>query len=86
MKAVNNFIFIIKDEAEKEKSGMILPTASRVKPNRGKVISVGSLVRDTNIKSSKGKYVLFFQTVGFEVEYENEKYWVLADSEVIAVV
>lgn len=86
MKAVNNFVFIIKDEEKKESGGLILPTSGRVKPHKGKVVSVGSLVKDTNIKSSKGKDVLFYQTCGFGIEYEKESYWVLADSEIIAVV
>ena len=86
IKATNNFVFIQRDKTETEKSGLILPTEGRVKPHKGTVISIGNLVRDSNIKGSKGKSCLYHPTVGFSLEYDGTEYWILLDTEIIAIV
>lgn len=86
IKAVNNFIFVIRDKTEAEKSGLLIPSVGREKPHQGSVLSVGSLVKDKEIKSGKGKKVLFHKGVGFEIDYEGQTYLVLNEQEVIAIV
>lgn len=86
IKAVNNFIFVIRDKVESEKSGLIIPSAGREKPHQGTVVSIGSLVKDREIKASKGKKVLFHKGVGMELEYEAKTYLVLNELEVMAVI
>lgn len=85
MKATNEFVLVIRDKTESEKSGLILPTAGRIKPSVGTIQTVGGLVKDHNIKSGKGKKCLFHPTVGFELEYAGIVYLVLQDREIIAM-
>ncbi len=85
-KATNNFVLLIRDEIEKNKNGLIIPTAGRVKPSQGTIFSVGSLVKDRDIKSAKGKKCLFHPTVGFAISYEDVEYWVLIGEEIITLV
>lgn len=86
IKAVNNYLFILRDKEEKEKAGLIIPGASREKPHEGTVVSIGDLVKDKNIKQSRGKKVLFFKGTGFTIEYEGTEYLVLDSEKIIAVV
>lgn len=86
IKAVNNFIFVIRDKTESEKSGLLIPSVGREKPHQGTVISIGSLVRDKEIKGSKGKKVLFHKGVGQEIPFEDNTYLVLNELEIIAVI
>lgn len=64
--AVGEFIFLIKDEAETHYGGIKLPEGSVKKPNRGKIISVGSLVQDKNVKA--GRTAIFSKQVGTEID------------------
>lgn len=86
IKAVNNFIFVVRDKVEVEQSGFILPSVGREKPHQGTIVSIGSLVRDREIKAGKNKKVLFHKGVGMEIEYEGQVYLVLNELEVIAIV
>lgn len=86
IKAVNNFLFIIRDKEEAEKGGLLIPAQGREKPHEGTVVSVGHLVQDHNIKKSVGKKVLFFKGTGFTIEFEGVEYLVLESERVIAVV
>lgn len=86
IQATNNFVFLIRDVVEKEKSGLIIPGQGREKPHRGKIISVGKLVRDPSIKAGKGKSALFHKGIGFEIDYEGQVYLVLRDDEIIGIV
>lgn len=81
--AVNNFIFIIRDETEKEKSGIFIPGQGREKPSRGKIISVGELTEDKKIQVDKT--AIFHKGIGFEIILDDTVYLVLSDKEVIAV-
>jgi len=86
IKATNNFVFVQRDEAEKEVGGLIIPKTGQTKTSKGVVLSIGGLVKDPNIKGSKGRSVLYHPTVGFGITFESVDYWVLMDSEIIAVV
>lgn len=86
IKAVNDFLFILRDKEKKEEAGLLIPGASREKPHEGTVVSVGDLVKDKNIKSSKNKKVLFFKGTGFTIEFEGTEYLVLDSEKIIAIV
>lgn len=85
-KATNEYVFIIRDEINKQKDGLIIPGNGRVKPHSGTVMSVGSLVRDQEIKRAKGGKVLFHPQVGFEIEFEGVTYLVCQGYEIIYIV
>lgn len=86
IKATNNFVFIIRDEAEKIKSGMYIPDKGIEKQHKGRIVSAGRLVRDPNIKGGVGRTAVFHKGVGFEITYEEVTYLVLSDTEVIGIV
>lgn len=75
LQACGEFIFLIKDEAETERGGLLLPEPSIKKPNIGLVISVGEGVQDSNIV--KGKRAVFSKQVGGEIELFGQEITVL---------
>ena len=86
IKATNNFVFLIRDKTEAESGGLVLPTTGREKPHTGTIISVGGLAKDPEIKRGKGRKALFHKGIGFEIEFEDTKYLVLMENEIIAIV
>lgn len=64
--AVNGFVYLIKDEPITIKGGIKMPEPSIKAPNTGKILSVGNLVQDKNIK--KGRTAVFSKQVGGEIE------------------
>lgn len=85
IQATNNFVFIVRDKAETEKGGLIIPGAGREKPHQGTIVSVGDLVQDKNIKKAKGKKCLFHKTVGWPIDFEGTEYLVLEGHQIIGL-
>lgn len=86
IKAVNNFVFIIRDEIEKEKAGIIIPGKGRVKPSRGEIFSIGGKVTDPDIKNGKGKKGIFYSGIGQEIDIDGQIYLCLNEQEIIGVI
>jgi co-chaperonin GroES (HSP10) len=85
MIATNNFVWIIRDKTEAEKSGLIIPGSGREKPHTGEIKSIGSLVRDKNVKAGKGKKGIFHKGVGQEIDYNGTVYLILFEHEILGV-
>jgi len=87
IKVTNNAVFIIRDKTETETTTkLFIPDKGREKPNTGVVYGVGGLVKDPEIKRSKGKKALFHKGTGQEIEYEGETYLVLDAGHIIGIV
>ncbi len=84
-KACNKYVLVLRDETETEIGGMIIPGEGREKPHEGKIHAVGSQVEDEEIRASVGQKCLFHAGVGFEIDYEDVIYLVLAGHEIIAL-
>jgi len=85
IQAVNNFTLILRDETETEKNGLFIPDQGVEKPSRGKVVSVGDVVMDKNIKGGEGKIVIFHKGNGFDIDVDGITYLVLEAEKIIAV-
>ena len=71
-------------------SGIIIPDSAQEKPQVGEVIAVGEgrLLQNGEIKPLQvkvGDYVVFNKYAGTEVELEGEKYLILGEDEVLAI-
>jgi chaperonin GroES len=84
-KATNNYVWLIRDAIAAEKSGIIIPGTAREKPHTGTVVSIGSLVKDKEIKASKGKKALFHKGVEQEIEYADKVYIILNELHIIGI-
>ena len=66
-------------------SGIIIPDSAKEKPLRGTVLSVGNGTKDEEMHLKEGDQVLFGKYAGSEIEFEGEKYLIMRQSDVLAV-
>ena len=85
IQATNHYVHVKRDVSVSEKNGLLLPATGKVKPHTGKILSIGSLVKDAKIKSGKGKTALWHQSVGQEITYNEETFLVLEDIHILGV-
>ncbi|MBD5431111.1 co-chaperone GroES [Lactobacillus agrestimuris] len=87
----NRVIVKVKDEEEKTVGGIVLASNAKEKPTQGEVIAVGEGAYSSNgekipMTVQKGDTVLYNKYAGSEVEYEGEKYLVLQEKDILAIV
>ena len=71
--------------AEEKVGGIIIPDTAKEKPQRGKVIAVGQGTKDEAMVLKEGDVVLYGKYAGTELENEGEKYLMMRQSDVLAV-
>ena len=67
-------------------SGIIIPDSAKEKPLRGKVVAVGKGTKDEEMILKEGDEVLFGKYAGTEIEFQGEKYLIMRQSDIFAVV
>lgn len=82
--ATNHWVWVKRDEVKKESGALLLPTSGRIKPHTGKILGVGVLAKDPNIKV--GKTAVWHSSTGQELTFEDETFVVLADEHIIRVI
>ncbi|HEY0605892.1 MAG TPA: co-chaperone GroES [Herpetosiphonaceae bacterium] len=81
-----------QEREEKTKGGLFLPdTASKEKPQEGKVVAVGEGRLDDNgkriaVSVKAGDRVLFAKYAGTEIKLDDKDYLILAEKDILAVV
>lgn len=78
---------LVKPVAAEEKTigGIIIPDSAKEKPLRGEVLAVGKGTKDEEMVLKAGDQVLYGKYTGTELEYEGEKYLIMRQSDVLAV-
>ena len=71
---------------EKTISGIIIPDAAKEKPLKGEVIAVGNGTKDEEMVVAVGNNVLFGKYAGQELEWEGEKYLIMKQSDILAII
>ncbi|MDE6479738.1 MAG: co-chaperone GroES [Muribaculaceae bacterium] len=67
-------------------SGIIIPDSAKEKPLRGKVLAAGNGTKDEDMILKEGDEVLYGKYAGTEIEFEGEKYLIMRQSDVLAVI
>ena len=67
-------------------SGIIIPDSAKEKPLRGKVLAVGSGTKDEPMILKEGDEVLYGKYAGTEIEIEGEKFLIMRQNDVFAVI
>ena len=70
---------------EKTVGGIIIPDTAKEKPLQGEVLAVGNGTKDEEMELKKGDTVLYGKYSGTEIELDNEKYLIMRQSDVLAV-
>lgn len=74
------------EEDNKTVSGIIIPDNAKEKPQKGVVVAVGNGKKDEPMTLKVGDVVLYGKYGGSEINYGNETFLVLRESDVYAVV
>ena len=70
---------------EKTIGGIIIPDTAKEKPLKGEVIAVGNGTKDEEMIIKIGDTVLYGKYAGQELEFEGEKYLVMRQSDILAI-
>ena len=65
--------------------GIIIPDTAKEKPLKGTVIAVGKGTKDEEMVLKAGDTVLYGKYAGTELEFEGQKYLVMRQSDVVAI-
>ena len=78
---------LVKPAAAEEKTagGIIIPDTAKEKPLQGEVLAVGQGTKDEEMVLKAGDQVLYGKYAGTEVELDGEKYIIMRQSDVRAV-
>lgn len=79
---------LIKPVAAEEKTiaGIIIPDSAKEKPLRGEIVAAGNGTKDEEMVLKVGDVVLYGKYAGSELEFEGEKYLIMKQSDVLAVI
>ena len=67
------------------RGGIILPDTAKEKPQRGKVIAVGSGKKDEPLTVKIGDSVLYGKYAGTEINIEGKEYLIMRESDIFAI-
>jgi len=71
---------------EKTAGGLIIPDTAKEKPQKGKVIAVGTGKKDEPMTVKVGDSVLYGKYAGTEVSIEGKDYLIMRESDIFAIV
>jgi len=79
---------LVKPAAAEEKTvaGIIIPDSAKEKPLKGEVVAVGNGTKDEEMVLKKGNQVLFGKYAGTEIELDGEKYLIMRQSDILAII
>ncbi|MCM1110955.1 MAG: co-chaperone GroES [Clostridium sp.] len=67
-------------------SGIIIPDSAKEKPLKGTVLAAGPGTKDEDMTLKENDVVLYGKYAGTEIEMNGEKYLIMRQSDVLAVV
>ncbi len=74
------------EKAEKTAGGIIIPDTAQEKPQKGEVVAVGNGKKDEPLTVKVGDVVLFGKYGGTELELDGEKFLLLKESDIFAII
>ena len=70
----------------KTASGIIIPDNAKEKPQKGKVVAVGSGTKDEKRTVNVGDTVLYGKYAGTELKFDGQDYLIMRESDILAIV
>ena len=79
---------LIKPAAAEEKTlgGIIIPDSAKEKPLKGEIVAVGNGTIDEEMVVKVGDNVLYGKYAGTEIELDGEKYLIMRQADVLAII
>ena len=85
IKPLGDRVLVLPAPAEEKIGGIIIPDTAKEKPLQGKVVAVGNGTKDEEMLIAVGDQVLYGKYAGTEIEFEGEKYLIMRQSDVLAI-
>ncbi len=85
IKPLADRVLVVPAPAEEKIGGIIIPDTAKEKPLRGTVKAVGQGTKDEQMVLKEGDQVLYGKYAGTELELEGEKFLIMRQSDVLAV-
>ena len=86
IKPLADRVLIEPAPAEEKVGGIIIPDTAKEKPLHGKVLAAGTGTKDEEMILKEGDEVLYGKYSGTELEFEGNKYLMMRQSDVLAVI
>ncbi|MBO5313797.1 MAG: co-chaperone GroES [Prevotella sp.] len=86
IKPLGDRVLVLPAPAEEKVGGIIIPDTAKEKPLNGTVVAVGNGTKEEEMILKVGDNVLYGKYAGTELEFEGEKYLIMRQSDVLAVV
>lgn len=87
IKPLSDRVLIEQSAAEQVTiGGIIIPDSAKEKPLQGKVIATGNGTKDEEMIVKVGDTVLYGKYSGTELEFEGEKYLMMRQSDIMAII
>jgi chaperonin GroES len=87
IKPLSDRVLVLPNPAEeKTAGGLFIPDTAKEKPLMGKVVAVGPGTAEVKMEVKEGDTVLYGKYAGTEIEWEGEKYLIMRQSDILAIV
>ena len=87
IKPLGDRVVVEPQEAEvKTSGGIFIPDSAQEKPQKGKVIAVGSGTKDVEMEVKTGDIVLYGKYSGTELQFDGSDYLIMRQSDILAVI
>ena len=86
IKPLADRVLVVPAPAEEKIGGIIIPDTAKEKPLRGTVKAVGQGTKDEAMVLKEGDQVLYGKYAGTELELDGEKFLIMRQSDVLAVI
>ena len=86
IKPLADRVLVAPAPAEEKVGGIIIPDTAKEKPLRGKIVAAGSGTKDEEMILKEGDEVLSGKYAGTEIELDGEKFLIMRQSDVLAII
>ena len=86
IKPLADRVLVVPAPAEEKIGGIIIPDTAKEKPLRGKIVAAGNGTKDEEMILKAGDEVLYGKYAGTELEFDGEKYLMMRQSDVLAII
>jgi len=73
-------------EEQKTSGGIIIPDTAKEKPQKGKVVAIGTGKKDEPITVKVGDSILYGKYAGTEITVEGKEYLIMRESDIYAII
>jgi chaperonin GroES len=92
IRPLNDRVVVLREDKERKSSGgIIIPDTAKEKPQRGKIVAVGSGKMGENgkrisLEVKKGDHVLFEKYAGTDIKFDGVEHVIMREEDILSVI